>query len=670
MRQAKAIGSSVFYRPADVIVDAALAWLSKQTSEAGVAGQPAPFFMWVHLYDPHRPNYDHPELDGTKFQGQATYAAEVAFMDRHIGRLTAALDAGDLPKRTLIIAVADHGEGLENHGDPSHGMELYEESLRVPLLVSLPGVVRAGQRVEALVSLRDLFPTVLDVLGVAAEDRGTGRTLKPALMGESLEPQTSWAEAETPLSLYRWSPLHSLTTPAWKYIRTARPELYDRAKDRGEMYNLATVYPERVAELDRELAAYEAGARKVPAGGRVQLSEIDQQRMRDLGYLVGEDAPAKPENEVDLRGLRDIKDTLQLRIIDWTIRWGIDESTIDAAAVAAVAGELVRQSPESPGFHRMLNDALKELGQPSEAPPPAADSGAIRAHNEEPQQIVAPFRAAFADPAQAAKAHADAGLALAKRSFYDNSLGHYFEAARLDPRNAQLHMYMAQLFRALKRTKQTIEHLQKTIELQPQDAGAHYNLALTYTEAGDYGKAAGHYRQAIAVQPQNPDPHNNLGYVLARLGKPQEAEAAFREAIRLKPSSAAAHSNLADLLAAQKRYTEAVAEYQRVMELDPADSQAAAKFAVLLATCDDAAQRDPARALALAQAAVEQTRGRGPGALFALARVQAAQGRLDAAIAAASAAMPLAVFGKREELIKEIEAELVRYRAAGQGANG
>src|SRR5207244_2262049 len=163
------------YRPGNQVVDAALGWLEK------AAAGPAPFFCWVHLYDPHYPDFAHDELAGTPFEGKASYDAEVAFMDRQVGRLAAFLETRQLAGRTLVVAVADHGEGLGDHGEIEHGYLLNEEVLRVPLLVAFPGVVRAGARVDAMVSIVDLAPTVLEVLGIPAPARFSGRSLLPAL---------------------------------------------------------------------------------------------------------------------------------------------------------------------------------------------------------------------------------------------------------------------------------------------------------------------------------------------------------------------------------------------------------------------------------------------------------------------------------------------------------
>ena len=175
------------YRPGDVVVDGALAWLTQVTQERSTAdnadrgAQPQPFFAWVHLYDPHYPYHPHAELADTAFADDASYDAEVAFMDRQVARLLDFLEKRRLTEQTMVLAAGDHGEGLEDHGEIEHGYLLNEEVLRVPLIVSLPGTLRAGERIGSMVTLVDLFPTVMDLLGIATPARGRGRSFAPAL---------------------------------------------------------------------------------------------------------------------------------------------------------------------------------------------------------------------------------------------------------------------------------------------------------------------------------------------------------------------------------------------------------------------------------------------------------------------------------------------------------
>ena len=162
------------YRSGDRVTDAALKWL---------AGVDEPFFCWVHLFDPHQPYRRHEALAGTAFAGKPSYDSEIAFADMQVRRLMDFLSGRHLSDRTLVVVVGDHGEGFGQHGEIDHGWMLYDTTMRVPLIFSLPGRVGQGQRSDALVSLVDLMPTILEFAGIERASTGMGRSLGAALSG-------------------------------------------------------------------------------------------------------------------------------------------------------------------------------------------------------------------------------------------------------------------------------------------------------------------------------------------------------------------------------------------------------------------------------------------------------------------------------------------------------
>src|SRR5262249_11005060 len=155
-----------------------------------------------HLYDAHAPNFAHPEL-GPAF-ATPSYDTELAYVDAQLGRLLDLLRRHDIERRTLVVVVGDHGEGLGEHGEPEHGYVLNAEALHVPLVIAEPGRIPA-RRVADVVSLRDLFPTILDLLGIAPDDAPHGRSLRPALEGAALSAEPSYAETDLPLLTFGWS---------------------------------------------------------------------------------------------------------------------------------------------------------------------------------------------------------------------------------------------------------------------------------------------------------------------------------------------------------------------------------------------------------------------------------------------------------------------------------
>src|SRR4029453_13163611 len=147
----------------------AAAWLR------GRAGKP--FFAWVHFYDPHEP-YAPPAAERARFPHP--YDGEVAFADAQLGRLLGVLRDAGLERRTLVAVLSDHGEGLGEHGESTHGLLLYESTLRVPFVLAGPGVPE-GRVVSERVGTIDALPTLLGLLGLQAPESLPGRDLRPAL---------------------------------------------------------------------------------------------------------------------------------------------------------------------------------------------------------------------------------------------------------------------------------------------------------------------------------------------------------------------------------------------------------------------------------------------------------------------------------------------------------
>jgi arylsulfatase A-like enzyme len=233
-----------------------------------------PFFLWVHYWDPHDalkvPPADFLPADvprdaqGHPLESRALYAAEVHFVDHEIGRLVAALKQGGEFDHTLFVVVADHGEGLGEHGWQHHRL-LYQEDIRVPLIVLLPGRAPTAP-VPALVRTTDILPTVLEALGIAAPAQIDGRSLLPLLAGAPDEPRTACADAingyDRNAALVRQRPLddfvYAIVSDSWKLLyRPAHreaSELFDLRSDPRELHDRFAAEPERVRELLLRLA--------------------------------------------------------------------------------------------------------------------------------------------------------------------------------------------------------------------------------------------------------------------------------------------------------------------------------------------------------------------------------------------------------------------------------
>ncbi|MCA9542659.1 MAG: sulfatase, partial [Myxococcales bacterium] len=158
----------------------------------GRAQARAPFFAWVHLFDPHQPYVLPPGTATTDDSDLARYRAEVIYTDLQIARLFRALETTGLLDRTIVVVTADHGDEFGDHGGQYHSTSLYDELIRVPLIVRVPGL--PPRVVDEAVSLLDIAPTALDLLGVPAPATFEGRSLKPLLRGEPFAAKAVHAE--------------------------------------------------------------------------------------------------------------------------------------------------------------------------------------------------------------------------------------------------------------------------------------------------------------------------------------------------------------------------------------------------------------------------------------------------------------------------------------------
>ncbi|MCA1650579.1 MAG: sulfatase-like hydrolase/transferase, partial [Acidobacteria bacterium] len=282
---ARCSGAPPTRRRAGAVVDEAVAWLGRHDAE--------PFFVWIHLFDTHRP-YDLP--DEYKDRHFDPYLAAVAYEDSQIARVISHLETRGLLNGTLVVVAGDHGESLGDHGEDSHGIFLYQESLRVPFMVRGPGV--SPRRVPAVARLVDVMPTVLDLFGVSTSGidgvslaqvgiRG-GRDPRLEVYSESMYPRR-----------FGWAPLGSLRADRYKVIKAPRPELYDLVNDPGEERNVLAEHPTVAAAMLRRLRSFESG--QEPVTPATDVDDALLSRIASLGYVgtMASQAPGPPGEQAD-----------------------------------------------------------------------------------------------------------------------------------------------------------------------------------------------------------------------------------------------------------------------------------------------------------------------------------------------------------------------------------
>ncbi len=265
-----------------------------------------PFFVWIHLYEPHMPWTPPPPYLSLPLR--SGYEKEVAAADGALGLLLERLGARGRLERAIVMVVSDHGEGLHDHGEMEHGVFLYRETTRVPWIVRLPGRQGAGTRLPDLVSTVDLAPTLCDLAGLKRLVDPDGSSLAAAFKGKPLPPREGvFLETVLPKDNYGWSPLLAFETPKWKWVRAPEVELYDLGRQPMEQENLATELPDTARSLDQKLEVY---ARQVRARGAAVNSVSPElaERLRSLGYVSAGDLASRDE-----QGLPDPKRMISLQ---------------------------------------------------------------------------------------------------------------------------------------------------------------------------------------------------------------------------------------------------------------------------------------------------------------------------------------------------------------------
>lgn len=487
-------------RPADSVIAATRTWLDQ-------IGSGERFFAWVHLFDPHYP-YEPPEPFRGTYRDRP-YDGEVAYVDSQIGLL---LDHPRIDDRVVIAVVGDHGESLGAHGEPSHGVLVYDSTLRIPWILRIPGGP-AGVRFQEPVSQIDVMPTLLGLVGREAAGDLPGRNLVPTLGGTSqLEASGLYAESYQGYSAYGWAPLQSLVRWPWKLIQAPDPELFDLQRDPGETTNVAAEEPARVEEMEVELARYVAEGETA-----VTPDEETVRKLRSLGYLATGGASAADDRE-----RRNPRDVIGLHYEMMGLFRDSERTPEETIAL------LERVLEADPG--NLM--ALKEL------PTALADAGR---HDEIGQAV---------DKVMS-ETETDAGLRAAVEHLAAGRVDEAEATARrlLEIRSddSETLTFLASI-RLQKGDFAGAEgFLRRALEVEPARADIWNDLGMIVEEQGRPAEARQHYSRAREIDPENWRTAINLGMVDQRQRQWQTATDSFEEALRLAPNEHEIRLLLADL---------------------------------------------------------------------------------------------------------------------------
>jgi arylsulfatase A-like enzyme/Tfp pilus assembly protein PilF len=506
---------SVLERPAEQVLAPAYDWIARRSSNPE-SRIPNPWCVWVHLYDPHDP-YDPPEPYRTRYASEP-YAGEVAYADAALGKFLDRLRSSGALAHTLVVITSDHGESLGEHGERTHGLFAYNATLRVPIIVWAPPVVRPGV-VSSPARLVDIMPTILDLVGVDAGAAFDGRSVRPVADGEGAASDPgSYFEALNANLARNWAPLTGLVQSGVKLIDLPVPELYDLRADPGEQQNLYARRADLAKPLERQLDTLTANASK-PAAAPVDRETA--QRLQSLGYIV---APApKParaftarDDPKNLIGLQNRLDTAldALKRGDAGAAERELRSVVDERADFTVASErlafVYHETGQLPRAIATLEAAARTSPGDAEL---LATLGEYLQQANQLDRSVAVLEAAVRLNAAATDAHEKLGVSYTRLRRFADAEREFRAVLAVDPSSPTTYNNLGSLYLTANRNSDAIQALTRAVALDPRLANAHNGLGVAYARTGDVRRAVDEWQEALRLRPDLTDARENLARV-------------------------------------------------------------------------------------------------------------------------------------------------------------
>jgi choline-sulfatase len=419
-------------------------------AEAWMTAHPrGPHFVWVHLYDPHDP-YEPPAPYSTTYKDRL-YDGEIAYADSALANFVAYLKARGWYDTALVIVVGDHGEGLGEHHEDTHGIFLYDTTIHVPLVVKLPGATRTAKVIEAQVRTTDILPTVLDLTRTTAPEHLDGESLTPYFAGADATNRIAFGETDYPLR-FGWAPLRSVRRDGFKFIEAPRPELYDLHTDPGESKNAYAPWNAEVQKSRAQLADLRA---KMPpkASSSATVGQGTLSELRALGYLGPADAGSSttvPEPSL----LADPKDKIEEQNLLHRAMLASDAG--DSAQARAALDKVLQLNPQSA-------TALRQLGELE-----------LRAGD------------------------------------YQNAAAHLYAARANQPDDATVAYELGQAEAKLENFLAARDALEASLKLVPAQLQARILLGSVYLQLKNPGAATDQFEAALLLDPRNAEAKSGL----------------------------------------------------------------------------------------------------------------------------------------------------------------
>ncbi len=479
-------------RPGGEVETAAKRWIEENGNGT--------FFLFLHLYDLHAP-YSLPANPALR-HGETGYRAELAYVDQLLGDFFALLKSRGLFDKALIVFTSDHGEGLGEHGESSHGYFVYQSTLHVPLIFHWPvsGAKRVGQeKVDEPASLLDVAPTILDALGMnQPSEMKSGRSLLAGARAEG----GVYSESIYARRHFGCASLRALRLGNLKYIDAPKPELYDLASDPAEQHNLYDQQKGKAGELRQRIAAVRASAPHAAASSAGSPSPDTAAALRSLGYLSGSTSTSRIEPRIDPKDRsKDFEEYVRALAL---------ATQGNAAGSNAILEPMSERLPDVTELKMSVGMNRMRLGQNAEAA-------------REFKKVIE------ADPANA-DAHYELGFCDFRMKQTDDAIKEFQATLALEPWYTRADEALAELLLQRKDFSEARAHLEHLLSVDPASYTAHFNLGIFAGMERDWDAAEKHLEAALKADPNSREAHKTLGMIYEQEGKSALAQREYRAA--------------------------------------------------------------------------------------------------------------------------------------------
>src|SRR5256886_2343292 len=477
-----------------------------QRAEKWMNANPAgPHFVWLHLYDPHDP-YEPPPPYSQTYKDRL-YDGEIAYADSALGNFVAYLKKLGRYENSVIVVVGDHGEGLGEHHEDTHGIFLYDSTTHVPLIIKLRGRVNPARVVDAQARTTDILPTVLDLLHVPATERLDGESLKPCFGGAESPSRTAFGETDYPLR-FGWAPLRSVRAEGFKFIEAPKPELYDLQKDPGELKNEYGPTSEMVQKGRKLLTDLRAKKPAAAAGSAATASPGSANQLQALGYVrQPETSSTNPPS-----GLPDPKDKIE------------EQNLLHTAMIAS--------EDERPAEARSALEKVLQLD--SKSPTALKQIGELELKAGEDARAAAHLKTAGENRPNDATAAFEAGQALEKTDDLGGARDALEASLKLQPSQLPARLLLGQVYLRLNEPKAADDQFEAALLIEPKSVEAQIGAATHEIRQGSFADAVQQLEGVSKSHPDNVEVFETLAEAYRGAGKREDAQQAESRAKQLQ----------------------------------------------------------------------------------------------------------------------------------------